>query len=93
MGFRLFGTFARRCFCEWYGGGERSPLYNRPRMNGGYAIFATSGYRRSYTMTADSLAPQKEFESPTFRLGGVCSIQLSYCDMAKFMIKPEETRT
>ena len=26
-------------------------------------------------------------------LGGVCSIQLSYCDMAKFMIKPEETRT
>ena len=24
------------------------------------------------------LAPQKEFESPTFRLGGGCSIQLSY---------------
>ena len=28
-----------------------------------------------------------------YHLGGVCSIQLSYCDMAKFMIKPEETRT
>ncbi len=26
----------------------------------------------------------------SFFLGGVCSIQLSYCDMAKFMIKPEE---
>ena len=47
-------------------------------MNGGYAIFATSGYRCSYTMTADSLAPQKEFESPTFRLGGGRSILLSY---------------
>ncbi len=29
-------------------------------------------------ITVDSLAPQKEFESPTFRLGGGRSIQLSY---------------
>ena len=28
----------------WYSGGERTPLYNRPRMNEGYAIFATNGY-------------------------------------------------
>ena len=27
-----------------YGGGERSPLYNRPRVNVGYAIFAAGGY-------------------------------------------------
>ena len=28
------------------------------------------------------MARQKEFESPTFRLGGVCSIQLSYMDVS-----------
>ena len=29
----------------WYGGGERSPLYNRPRVNVGYAIFAANRYK------------------------------------------------
>ena len=41
--------------------------------------------QQNYRFSADSCSP--------FFLGGVCSIQLSYCDMAKFMIKPEETRT
>ena len=62
----------------WYGGGERSPLYNRPRVNAGYAIFPANRYHRSHTITVDRLAPQKEFESPTFRLGGGRSILLSY---------------
>jgi len=39
-----------------YGGGERSPLYNRLCMNRGYAIFAADGSGRSYTAAADSLA-------------------------------------
>ena len=47
-------------------------------MNGGYAIFAINGSDRSYTTAVDSLARQKELESPTFRLGGGRSIQLSY---------------
>ena len=47
-------------------------------MNGSYAIFATNGFDRSYTTAVDSLARQKELESPTFRLGGGRSIQLSY---------------
>ena len=29
----------------WYSGGERTPLYNRPRMNEGYAIFAVNRYK------------------------------------------------
>ena len=29
----------------WYGGGERSPLYNRLRVNAGYAIFAINSYK------------------------------------------------
>ena len=37
------------------------------------------GFRRCY------LASQKGFEPPTPRLGGVCSIQLSYCDMANLL--------
>ena len=29
----------------WYGGGERSPLYNHPRVNTSYAIFAANRYK------------------------------------------------
>ena len=29
----------------WYSGEERTPLYNRPRMNEGYAIFAVNRYK------------------------------------------------
>ena len=47
-------------------------------MNRSYAIFAANGSDRSYTTAVDSLARQKGFGPPTFRLGGGCSIQLSY---------------
>ena len=62
----------------WYGGGERSPLYNRQRVNAGYAIFAITGYGRSHTVAGNSLAPPARLELTTLRLGGVRSIQVSY---------------
>ena len=65
----------------WYGDGERSPLYNRPCMNRGYAIFAANGSDRSYTTAVDSLAPPARLELTTLRLGGVRSIQVSYGGM------------
>ena len=39
------------------------------------------------------MASQKGLEPPTPRLGGVCSIQLSYCDVFNFFDSPRSYRT
>ena len=42
--------------------------------------------RQNLTVSAVFMAPQKEFESPTFRLGGGRSILLSYRGMCCIIV-------
>lgn len=66
-----------------------SPLYNRLRVNAGYAIFPANRYYRSHTMTVDRLAPTRGFEPPTPRLGAT---SFGSCLVVRHASKCPQTR-
>ena len=55
-----------------------TPAFQSPRYESRLRHLCNRRIHCSYSLTDDSLARPKEFESPTFRLGGGRSIQLSY---------------
>ena len=68
----------------WYSDGERTPLYNRPRMNEGYAIFAVNRYKFIHNYCWQLGVPTGN-RTPNWALGGLCYIRLTMRTRIKFI--------
>ena len=61
----------------WYSGGDFTPLYNRPCMNIGYAIFAVNGYAVHTQLPLAAWYSRRE-SNPQLPLRSYTLIQKSY---------------